>query len=138
MADRPKKKTASGTVNPDRRNGKAPKKHIKVPKVNTKLTDEERRTRRAEKDRIAAERRIKAEIANVTAVEDKKKAAADKKAEAAAEKAAQERRTEHRRRAKINHLHEQALPLNRAFNEARRREMSKPAAEAIKRMVGAS
>lgn len=109
MADRPKKKTGGAARNADRRNGKAPKKHPKTPDVK-QLTPEER----AERDRRAAERRVEA---------DKQRA----KLEAQLERS---------RRARINRLHEQALALNRAFNDTRRREMSKPAADAIKRMVG--
>ena len=52
MADRPKKKQQSGVRNPDRRNGKAPKKH---PKLQRTLTDEERAAR--DEKRAAYERR---------------------------------------------------------------------------------
>lgn len=109
MADRPKKKQASGTRNDERRNGKAPKKH---PKPQHVLTDDER----AERDRVNAERRINEELA----------------------RAKMEAQVARQQRARINRLHEKALVLNRAFNDARRREMSKPAADAIKRMVGQS
>jgi len=108
MADRPKKKQSTGERNPDRKCGKAPKKHPKIPKT---LTPEEK----AERDRVNAERRIAVELA----------------------RAKMEATVERSRRARINHIHEKAIVLNRAFDDARRRELNKPVADAIKRMVGA-
>lgn len=58
MANRPKKKQSSGVRNPDRRNGKAPKKN---PKPQRTLTPEEKRDReitriaRADMARMEAE-----------------------------------------------------------------------------------
>lgn len=110
MADRPKKKQISGQRNDERPCGKAPKKHIKTPKVKN-LTDE----LRAERDRKAAERRVAADKARMR----------------------EELEAERIQKARMAGLHRQAIILDRAFNDARRREMSKPAADAIKRMVGA-
>lgn len=79
MADRPKKKVQSGVVNPDRKNGKAPKKHPKIPKV---LTPEERAARdlinqqkrdAARERKLAEEMQRQAEAAEVA----RKKAEAD-------------------------------------------------------------
>lgn len=109
MADRPKKKVQSGVVNADRPCGKAPKKHPKKQDV-ARLTDEQR----AERDRRAAERRV----------------AADKR------KIKEELAAERRQRHYIAKRQEEAIKLNRAFDDARRREMAKPAADAIKRLVG--
>lgn len=108
MADRAKKKLANpSNFNSDRPNGKAPKKHPKPQRV---LSDEER----AERDRKAAERRIQRDQEHAQLIADEMA----------------------RHRRFINRKHGEALKINRAFNAMKRREMSKPAADAIKRMVG--
>lgn len=93
MADRPKKKQTHGLRNDERPNGKAPKKRPKLPKT---LSPEQR----AERDRLAAERRVYL------------KERADKEAREIAK----------RKRAVVARMQTDALQMNKEFDAARRRQ----------------